>query len=39
MDHGNLLVEGHATEGIVDALLYGLALIEPNGRLSHRSDK
>jgi hypothetical protein len=30
MDHGNLLIEGQATQGILDALLHGLALVEIN---------
>ena len=31
MDHGNLLFEGHPREGIINALLYGLRLIEIDG--------
>ena len=33
MDHSNLLVERHPCEGIVDALLQGLALIKVDGQL------
>ena len=33
MDDGNLLVECHATQGIVNALLYWFALIEIYGHV------
>jgi hypothetical protein len=31
VDHGNLLIERHTAEGIVDALLHRFALVEVNG--------
>jgi hypothetical protein len=31
MDDGNLLLEGHPAQGIVDALLNGLGLVEVDG--------
>ena len=39
VDHSNLLVKGHAAQGILNALLDGLRLIEINGCLRHRSEK
>ena len=35
MNDGNLLVERHATQGIVDALFDGLRLVEVDGGLCH----